>query len=321
MKLFHKSIRMGSMANLSDIAKKANVSQAAASRVLNQDPTFVVSKEVRLAIKKAAAELGYRTPRQKKDESKVIKIGIADWHMIPKSRSKEISYDNLVPLSELDVKYSFSRLERGVVEEKDAIIAIGIFSEEEINEMILSSQNVIFLNNNSSATIFDRLFIDYDTPVRKSFQYLKEKGCRHIAFLSGAEEVDGIAIGYRRAEGVKMIMEEEGVFEEGLFLMGSLSEEDGRVLMRKALERGADGVVLGTQLIEEGVLEEYEKSAEKPLMVLRRDIDLDYRKTRFPVVRMCSEQLWDITNLLIYSRLKRPAAPLTVYIRAAFEEE
>ena len=170
MKLFHKSIRMGAMANLSDIAKKANVSQAAASRVLNQDPTFVVSKEVRLAIKKAAAELGYRTPRQKKDESKVIKIGIADWHMIPKSRSKEISYDNLVPLSELDVKYSFSRLERGVVEEKDAIIAIGIFSEEEINEMILSSQNIIFLNNNSNATIFDRLFIDYDTPVRKSFQ-------------------------------------------------------------------------------------------------------------------------------------------------------
>ena len=43
------------MATLSDIAKKANVSQAAASRVLNQDPTFIVSKEVRLAIRKAAA--------------------------------------------------------------------------------------------------------------------------------------------------------------------------------------------------------------------------------------------------------------------------
>ena len=58
------------MATLSDIAKKARVSQAAASRVLNQDPTFVVSKEVRLAIRKAAAEMGYRTPRQKKDNVK-----------------------------------------------------------------------------------------------------------------------------------------------------------------------------------------------------------------------------------------------------------
>ena len=58
------------MATLSDIAKKANVSQAAASRVLNQDPTFIVSKEVRLAIRKAAAEMGYRTPRQKKTMQK-----------------------------------------------------------------------------------------------------------------------------------------------------------------------------------------------------------------------------------------------------------
>ena len=68
LKLFHKSIRMGSMANLSDIAKKANVSQAAASRVLNQDPTFVVSKEVRLAIKKAAAELNFEAAAEYRDQ-------------------------------------------------------------------------------------------------------------------------------------------------------------------------------------------------------------------------------------------------------------
>ena len=134
------------MATLSDIAKKAKVSQAAASRVLNQDPTFVVSKEVRLAIRKAAAEMGYRTPRQKKDSVKSINIGIADWHSIPASRRREFSYNTLVPSSQLDAKYSFSRLERGMTRELDAIIAIGIFTDEEIDEMILSSPNIIFLN-------------------------------------------------------------------------------------------------------------------------------------------------------------------------------
>lgn len=309
------------MATLSDIAKKAKVSQAAASRVLNQDPTFVVSKEVRLAIRRAAAEMDYRTPRQKKDNIKVIRVGIADWHSVPASRLKDISYDNLVPLSQLDAEYSFTRLERGRTEELDAIIAIGIFSEEEINELILSSQNIIFLNNNQSKSIFDRMFIDYDTPVRKCFQYLKEKGKERIAFLNGVNEENGIRIGFRRTEGVREIMKEEGVYSEDLFLVGDLSENSGRDLMRMALEKGADAVVLGTQLIEEGVLEEYEKSPRKPLLVLRRDIDLDYKKTKYPVVRMCSEQLWDMTNLLIYSRLKRPAAPLTVYIQASFEEE
>ena len=307
------------MATLSDIAKKAKVSQAAASRVLNQDPTFVVSKEVRLAIRKAAAEMGYRTPRQKKDSVKSINIGIADWHSIPASRRREFSYENLVPFLQLDAKYSFSRLERGVTRELDAIIAIGIFTDEEIDEMIFSSPNIIFLNNNQSDTMFDRMFIDYDTPVKKCFDYLKENGSKRIAFLNGINEENGIKIGYRRTEGVRSVMKEEGVYNEDLFLLGDLTDLSGKEMMKKALSLGADAVVLGTQLIENGVLEEYEKSERKPILILRRDIDLDYKKTKFPVVRMCSEQLWEITNLLIYSRLKRPAPPLKVYIQATFE--
>ena len=307
------------MATLSDIAKKARVSQAAASRVLNQDPTFVVSKEVRLAIRKAAAEMGYRTPRQKKDSVKSINIGIADWHSIPASRRREFSYENLVPFLQLDAKYSFSRLERGITRELDAIIAIGIFTDEEIDEMIFSSPNIIFLNNNQSDTVFDRMFIDYDTPVKKCFDYLKENGAKRIAFLNGINEENGIKIGYRRTEGVRSVMKEEGVYNEDLFLLGDLTDLSGKEMMKKALSLGADAVVLGTQLIENGVLEEYEKSERKPILILRRDIDLDYKKTKFPVVRMCSEQLWEITNLLIYSRLKRPAPPLKVYIQATFE--
>ena len=307
------------MATLSDIAKKAKVSQAAASRVLNQDPTFVVSKEVRLAIRKAAAEMGYRTPRQKKDNVKSINIGIADWHSIPASRRREFSYENLVPFLQLDAKYSFSRLERGVTRELDAIIAIGIFTDEEIDEMIFSSPNIIFLNNNQSDTVFDRMFIDYDTPVKKCFDYLKENGAKRIAFLNGINEENGIKIGYRRTEGVRSVMKEEGVYNEDLFLLGDLTDLSGKEMMKKALSLGADAVVLGTQLIENGVLEEYEKSERKPILILRRDIDLDYKKTKFPVVRMCSEQLWEITHLLSYSRLKRPAPPLKVYIQATFE--
>ena len=307
------------MATLSDIAKKAKVSQAAASRVLNQDPTFIVSKEVRLAIRKAAAEMGYRTPRQKKDDSKVINVGIADWHSVPASRRREFSYENLVPLSQLDAEYSFSRLERGVTRDLDAIIAVGIFSEDEINEMILSSPNIIFLNNNQNDTVFDRMFIDYDTPVKKCFEYLKENGAKRIAFINGLNEEDGIRIGYRRTEGVRSVIKEEGVYNDQLFLIGDLTDNSGAQMMRKALSLDADAVVLGTQLIENGVLEEYEKSEKKPILILRRDIDLDYKKTKFPVVRMCSEQLWEVTNLLIYSRLKRPAPPLKVYIQATFE--
>lgn len=307
------------MATLHDVAKRANVSPAAASRVLNNDPLFIVSREVRLAIKKAAAELGYRTPRQKKDDGKIIKVGIADWHSLPVSSHSHVSYDNLVPLSQMDISFSFKRLEKGVVENLDAIIAVGIFTEEEIDEMVLSSQNIIFLNNNQGDVPFNRIFIDYDTPVQKCFQYIKDSGYSRVAFINGVSDENGIKIGFRRTEVIKEIMEGKGLYNEDLFFIGELTNESGKEMMKKALEKNPEAIVLGSQLIEEGVMEEYEKLEKKPLIILRRDIDLDYKKTKYPVVRMCSEQLWDVTNLLIYSSLKRPSAPLKIYIQATFE--
>ena len=62
------------MATLADVARKANVSPSAASRILNHDSTFVVSRQVRLNVTRAAVEMGYRTPRQKKEDA-VIEVG------------------------------------------------------------------------------------------------------------------------------------------------------------------------------------------------------------------------------------------------------
>lgn len=53
------------MATLKDIAEKAGVSQAAVSRVLNDDPGINVMPETREKIKKIAKELGYKTVAQR----------------------------------------------------------------------------------------------------------------------------------------------------------------------------------------------------------------------------------------------------------------
>lgn len=309
------------MATLKEIANKAGVSSAAASRVLNHDPTFVASKSVRLAIMKAAVEMGYKTPRQKKEEHNVIEVGIADWHSVPESRKNEISYDSLVPLTETKVDYSFARLEKGKPRKVDAIIGIGIFSKEEIDELMFSSTNIIFLNNHEEDIPFDRLFIDYDTSVHKSIRYLKEKGLSKIAFISGISEENSITIGKRRIEGVSKVMKKEGVYDENLVFVGDLTDASGFDLMNKALQNDVDAVILGTQLIEKGVLEAYNKAERKPELILRRDVDLGYKKADEAVVRMSSEQLWQITLLLILLRTKGEAPPLTVYVEAVFEEK
>lgn len=308
------------MATLSDIAKKANVSPAAASRVLNHDSSFVVSKEVRLAIMKAAVEYGYKTPRQKKEDYRVIEVGIADWHVVPESRRDEINYDDLVPLSETGVDYIFSRLEKGKSRKVDAIIGVGIFNSEEIDELMFSSTNIVFLNNHDKDIPFDRMFIDYNTPVKKSFDYLINKGHKRIAFITGLSEENGIVIGQRRIDGVRAIMKEKGVYDEDLFFVGKMTDESGKEMMNRALIRNPDAIVLGSQLLENGVMEVYNKLENPPEIILRRDIDLGHKESNHPVIRMSSEQLWQITLMLIYMRSKAEEPPLTVYIEAAFEE-
>ncbi len=307
------------MATLSDISKKVNVSPAAISRILNRDPEFVASKAVRLAVMKAAVELGYKTPRQKKKGDNTIEVAVADWHSVPASRRGEFDYSTLIPLSDSKVDYVFSRLEKGSPRLVDAIIGVGIFSQEEIDELLFSSTNIVFLNNHDDNAPFDKMFIDYDSAVAKSIDYLREKGCRRIAFISGVSEEDGITIGRRRISAIRDLMKNKGVFEEDLVEIGELTDESGYHMAESVMKKNPDAVMLGTQLIEKGVLE-YMKSLENPpLIILRRDIELGHEKTDYPVVRMASEQLWTITLMLIYMRSRNPAPPLKVTIEAEFD--
>ena len=307
------------MATLADVARKANVSPSAASRILNHDSTFVVSRQVRLNVTRAAVEMGYRTPRQKK-EGAVIEIGIADWHSVPDSRKDEFDYSSLVPLIDTSASFSFSRLEKGKTRNLDAVIGVGIFSEEEIHELLISSSNIVFLNNNDVYPL-DRIFIDYDTPVEKSIDWLLERGKRKIAFLSGVSIEKGIVIGKKRIGAIRKIMQKKGVLDESLVRIGELTDESGREMAEDVMKEKPDAIVLGTQLIEKGVLDVIEKLENPPFLVLRRDIDLDYRETQYPVVRMSSVQLWQIMLMLIYMRSRESGPPLKVFIEASFETE
>lgn len=307
------------MATLSDISKKVNVSPAAISRILNRDPTFVASKQVRLAVMKTAVELGYKTPRQRKKEDNTIEVAIADWHSVPASRRGEFDYSTLIPLTDSNVDYIFSRLEKGSPRIVDAIIGVGIFSQEEIDEMLFSSTNIVFLNNMDDNAPFDKMFINYDKAVSKSIVYLKEKGFRRIGFISGISEEDGITIGRRRVAAVKNLMKENGVLDEELVAIGELTDESGYKMAEKLMEKHPDAILLGTQLVEKGVMEYVRKVENPPLLILRRDIDLGHEKTDYPVVRMSSEQLWRITLMLIYMRSREPDPPLKVTIEAEFD--
>ena len=70
------------MATLKDISKMTGVSVTTISRVLNNDETIAVSEETKRAIFETAYELGYVSPRRRKQLANTLKIGVADWKVI-----------------------------------------------------------------------------------------------------------------------------------------------------------------------------------------------------------------------------------------------
>ncbi len=307
------------MATLSDIAEKVNVSAAAVSRILNRDPEFVASRALRLAVMKKAVELGYRTPRQRKKSGSTLEIAIADWNSIPEARRDEFDYSMLVSLSDNKTAYIFTRLEKDSYSFVDAIIAVGSFRSEEIDEMLFSSTNIIFLNNYDNDIPFDKILIDYDSGVAKSIDYLLENGCRRIGFISAAGGDNRSMKGKERVEADMDILKKKGVFDGNLIEIGELNDESGYHMAENLMRKRPDAVILGSQFIEKGALKYLEALENPPLIILRREMELGREKTGYPAVRMASEQLWSVLHLLIYMRSHEPSHPLKVVVEAEFD--
>ena len=140
------------MATIKDVAQAAQVSTAAVSRVLNKDDNISVSPEVRARIFQAAHVLGYVSPRQRKaaEHKTHLVIGVADWRIIRPDRHnvRLSSLSCLVQMMTDQYEVTFVRLTFGEPQKVDGIIALGVFSEKEIDFLRSLSFAIVFVNSN-----------------------------------------------------------------------------------------------------------------------------------------------------------------------------
>ena len=81
------------MATLKDIAKRAGVSSATVSRILNQDETLSVTPQTRERVQEIARELNYK--KKSSPSSKTV-IGIFQWVTLlsgDSKRNRAVLYD------------------------------------------------------------------------------------------------------------------------------------------------------------------------------------------------------------------------------------
>ena len=195
------------MATLKEIAAIAGVSQATVSRVLNQDPSLSVTEETRKRVLQTAKELGYRTVQQryqayqeadppapvKPQEAMERRIGIAQ--MFENQQLLEDIYYMMLKniLDEVCFEKTWStvtlfRNEQGHFVKNDdlpldGIVAIGRFTQKEIQDFHGYTDNIVFLDSSPDEEKYCSIVPNYHLAVRQVLHCFWQRGYQHIAYL------------------------------------------------------------------------------------------------------------------------------------------
>jgi len=238
------------MATIKDIALKSGVSPSAVSRVLNHDVTISVSEETKLKIFRAAEELEYRTIRERKnviEKKDRLNIGIVDWYsdieqlddpyylylMMAIEKQCSLSGISTFKINKYNGQYYST-----ITGQADGIIAIGRFSDEEINEISLISSNIVFLDSSPLESKFDSVVLNYRLGLTEALEYLLELGHRHIGFIGGVAVGDHkeTIVDHRLRE-FSSFLEERSLFVQNSVFLGSrISSSEGYRLVSEILK-------------------------------------------------------------------------------------
>ena len=143
----------------------------------------------------------------------------------------------------------------------DGIIALGVFSEKEIDFLRSLSFAIVFVNSNQHNYEFDQVQVDFDRGQEQMVSYLLDQKAVHrpgVYRRHLRRAADG-RIGAHRLAAIRRILEERGQYDPRTFHVGEISRESGYALAKKAVEEHAlaEAVLLGSDEVAEGALEAF----------------------------------------------------------------
>lgn len=222
------------MVTLRQISEITGFSPATISRVLNNDPSMSVPEATRSKILEAAGKLQYKN-RKYSAKSKARYIGgvnrhiaIAEmlslteqlwdpYYLFLKNYAAQACIENGV-----DVTYLISEGDsyRWPERPMDGILAIGIFTEAQVNNLAAACSNLVFLDSSPDEEKYDAVVPNLPLGIRQALDYLTGKGHRRIGFLGPRCKLDNkkrTAPEVRRQRYIEY-MKEHGLFEADLLL-------------------------------------------------------------------------------------------------------
>ena len=229
------------MATLRELADCTGFSITTISRVLNDDPTMGVSDSTRATILEAAGRLHYQSTsrRAKALQTPPLLLAVAEM-LSPVEQLSDPYYLYLKNYAEQhcrDLGYAITHLveqpdgyQLDASGKVDGILAIGIFSGDQINDLAKISQNIVFLDSSPDELHFDSVVLDFKLGIEQAVDYLLSKGHREIGFIGPFGKLDQLK---RPAPEVRrqyftQYMQGKGLFDRTLLLESPMTAVGAR---------------------------------------------------------------------------------------------
>lgn len=239
------------MATLRELAEYTGFSITTISRVLNDDPTMSVSDSTRAAILEAAGKLHYKSaPRRGKSTlAPSLRFAVAEmlspveqladpYYLYLKNYAEQRCRDMGYAITHLVEQDRFYRAD--TPEKIDGILAIGIFSEEQIAQLSELSRNLVFLDSAPDELHFDSVVLNFQLGIEQAVDYLLSRGHRQIGFLGPDCKLDQRkrpAPEVRRQFFIRY-MQQKDLFAPWLLLDAKMTALDARAALASRIQAG-----------------------------------------------------------------------------------
>ena len=222
------------MTTMQDIAKKAGVSSATVSRVLNnKSSTIPISPQTRDKVLAIAKEMGYlpNLMAQSLRTKKTRLIGVALWDLTDSFFSEilrgieqvldESGYNMLLTTAEAKKERELVCLEKLRNFRTDGILIVGgakSFSEKKIKELGIDTQTVVLIGTRSENAKVSSITVDNVSGGYMGAEYLLKRGCRSLVYVAGKEktyDMEDRLVGVRKAIKAYDFQSRSMVIEQG----------------------------------------------------------------------------------------------------------
>ncbi|GEL07542.1 LacI family DNA-binding transcriptional regulator [Salisediminibacterium halotolerans] len=235
------------MATIRDIAKNAGYSIATVSRVLNQDDTLSVSDAAREKIFKIAAEMNYQTPKSRSTKKKTASLTFGMVYFNSEKQEVNDPYflairlgiekfcaENNIQLEKVYRNHETLRLNK--LQKADGLIVVGRIRPEEVDELVLLTENIIFVDYSPLDSMFDSVVIDFQEAVHRTLDHLMAFNHRRIGYIGGDQFIrPGKNVMDFREIAFRTYLSQHAGYSENDIHIGKFSTEEGYRLMQKAL--------------------------------------------------------------------------------------